>query len=288
MQSAFWTNTIWYVFLGIIAIITMVFTLYKSVNRKFIIGFSFAVLGVMLYVEFTLVTILNAYSYFPKISSKQFLDSVIGNYFSQFLLVATAILIIVYKIPTIWNFIIVGIYCFIEEFFLKLGVYQHHWYKTWHTFIIVLLLFWVAKKWYNNMSGFPNRFIYYLSLFTGANALFSITIMIYFYAFSIEVINLPNVFTEFLKNQILFIIALRSIMILIMIILYQLKLKWVWRGTVFVFLFIIQYFLIKTGIITIKDGWFWTVTLLNIFGSYFWVSVEDYLLSKGTIAIQGK
>lgn len=45
MPSSFWSNTIWYVLLFITSIISMVFVLIKSKNRKFTIAFTLATLG---------------------------------------------------------------------------------------------------------------------------------------------------------------------------------------------------------------------------------------------------
>lgn len=279
MYSTFWSNTIWYVLLGITSVISIVFILCKTNNSKFIIGFSFAVLGATFFTETFLFVISNAYRYLPKISSEPYLDSIFGNYFSQFSVTLTAIFIIVYKLPKIWNFIFACTYFFIEVLFLKLGIYQHYWYKSIYTFIGLLLIFWIIKKWYYYMLNSPKNYIYYFSLFSGASALFSITIILWLLVFSLQVINI-NFYKEFFRNQAILIILYRSILVIIMIILYVLKLKWMWKGLIFVFLFIIQYALTKIGIITIKDGWFLIVTLLDLIGCYLGVIVIDYLLRK--------
>jgi len=281
MQSAFWSNTIWYILLAVTSIISLVLILYKSNNRKFIIGFSLSVLGVTFFAETCLLTLSNAYRYFPKISSDPFLDSIIGNYFSQFSITTTAVLTTVFKLTTIWNFIFAATYYFIEESFLKIGIYQHIWYKSWFTFIAVLLMLWVVKRWYYYLRGYSPKYIYYLSLFAGASALFSITIVFFIYAFSIQVINI-NFNLEFFRDQAILIVSYRSILIAIMIILYWLKLKWMLNGVSFAFLFMFQYVLTQIDLITIKDGLFSIVTLVNLFGAYFSVVSVDYLLSKGT------
>ena len=74
-----------------------------------------------------------------------------------------------------------------------------------------------------------------------------------------------------------------------MMIIHSLNIKWLWKGIFFVFLFIIQYILIKiAGIITVKNGWFLLITLLNIFGSYIAVVVMDYFVRKGIANTQTK
>lgn len=281
MPATFWSNTIWYVLLTIISIISIVLILCKSNNRKFNIGFILTILGATFHVEFVLLPILNAYRYFPKIFNDLFVDSVLGNYVSQISVTATVVLATAYRIPTVWYLVIAGIYFLIEELFINLGIYQHNWYKTWYTSILILPLLWLSRKWYNYLQKCPKSIIYTISLYLGARAAFSLMIVFKFFL-SIEVYNVKTVFSEFTRNNSIFSVPAASIWIIIMVIIHQLNIKWIWKGGFFVLLFIIQYVLIKiVGVITIKDGWFLIITLLNIFGSYLSVVITDHLLSKG-------
>jgi hypothetical protein len=286
LPAAFWSNTVWYILLSIMSAVSIVLILLKSNNRKFDIGFGLAVLGTTFHAEFSLLVAFNAYRYFPKIFNDPFLDSVFGNYVSQISGASTVMLAIIYRIPVISNFIIAVIYFFIDVLFVKLDVYRHLWFKSWYTFALVFISLFIANKWYHRLLNYPNPFIYYLTLYLGARALFSLAI-VFKYFFSIEVINI-FVFDEFTRDQAFLIILYDSIWIIIAMIIHGLVIKWMWKGVFFVFLFIIQYVLIKiAGIITVKNGWFLIITLLNIFGSYFSVIVTDYLLRKG-IAINAQ
>ncbi len=285
MQSSFWSNTIWYILLAVPSFISIAFTLYKSSNRNFICGFSMAVLGLTFFAETGILTLFNGYRYLPKISSDSFLDAIIGNYFSQFFLTTGVVLIIVYKMPTIWNFIFAGINYSIENLFIKLGIYQHFWYKTWFTPIVVLLMLWVVRKWYYHMLDYPKKYIYYLTLYTGANALVSFVAVFPIYAFSIQVINVSFGW-GFFREQAILIVSYRSILIAIMIILYRMRLKWIWTALGFAFLFMLQYILMRIDFLTIKEGLFSIITFIFLFGAYFSVAIVDYLLGKGSAATQ--
>ena len=283
MPTAFWSNTIWYILLSLLSAISLAFVLYKSNNRKFDIGFGLATLGTTFHAEFTLLVVFNAYRYFPKIFDDPFLDSVFGNYISQLSVASTVMLVIIYRIPIVWTIIIAETYFLIDIFFVDLGVYLHLWYKSWYTFVLVLLSLLIANKWYHRLLDHPRPLLYYLTLHLAARALFSLAI-VFKYFFALEVIN-SFVFAEFARNQAFHIILYDSIWVIIMMIIHGLNMKWLWKGVFFVFLFIIQYILIKVaGIITVKNGWFLTITLLNIFGSYMAVVVTDYLLRKGIAA----
>lgn len=280
MGHYFWSNTIWYILLAITSLISIVMILYKANNRKFIIGFICSVLGSTYFIEVGLLTLTDAYSYFPKINSNPFLDSVLGNYFSQQSVAATAVLIVVYKLPIIWDLFFAGIYYIIEGLFLKLGIYQHQWYRSWYTFIGMPVIFWIVRKWYYCMVKLCKSYVFYISLFFAARGLYSISIFLLLYILSIQVINI-NLHMEFYRAQAVLVVSYMVILTIIMIILHKWKQKRIWKYGIFIFLFGIQYILTKSGIITIKSGWFFLITLLDLFGCYFWVVVMDYLLRKG-------
>lgn len=283
MPTAFWSNTVWYILLSIMSAVSIVLILLKSNNRKFDIGFGLAVLGATFHAEFSLLVAFDAYRYFPKIFNDPFFDSVLGNYVSQVSVASTVMLAIICRIPPISNLIIAGIYFIIDFSFVKLEIYRHLWYKSMYTFILVFLSLLVANKWYRRLLYHPTPFIYYLTLHMAARALFSFVI-VFKYFFSIEVINI-FVFDEFPRSQAFLIILYDSIWVIIMMIIYGLNIRWLWKSAFFAFLLIIQYVLIDiVGVITVKNGWFLIVTLLNIFGSYIPVVVMDYLLKKGIAA----
>lgn len=280
MKGTFWSHTLWYLLLAAVSIGLFVFLWIKSNNRKLMIGFFFAVMGLTFYSETVLLTLLYAYQYLPKLSRYPFLDSIIGNYFSQFALTVTAVLVSTLSPPKIWNFIIAAVFCLIEFSFLQLGIYEHKGYQTWHTFVLVLLLLWISQLWYRHMIHSPKKPIFYVTLFLGANAAYSVTMIFLLYVFSIQVFNIVVFDDDYYRNQAVSIVSYRSITILFMMILYCSKWSWRWRGAGFVFLFLMNYILVKLGIQTFKDGLFWPVTLANIFASYFWVAVIGYLLKK--------
>ena len=134
MNSTFWTNTIWFILLFVTSIITNVLILYKTNNIKFAIAFLFSIIGFSFILEATLVLGFNAYSYYPKIFKDSYLDIIFGNYFSQISVSSTSLLLAIYNLSYIWYCIFGLIYFLIDVIFVKLGIYEHFWYKSIYTF----------------------------------------------------------------------------------------------------------------------------------------------------------
>jgi chromate transport protein ChrA len=77
-----------------------------------------------------------------------------------------------------WIFLISIAYMLIEILFLKLGLYEHHWWKTYMTGITVFIFLAIVKKWCWNMYEKKHKLLRYITFFFVAY--FFITIPIIF------------------------------------------------------------------------------------------------------------
>ena len=66
-MNCFWTNTIWYVLLGILTLVELVFIIVKTENRRLAFAFYLTISGLVLYFEMAILIFLKAYTYYPKI-----------------------------------------------------------------------------------------------------------------------------------------------------------------------------------------------------------------------------
>ena len=200
MSSTFWSNTIWYLLLLLTSIIAIFLSLYKARNPKFTIAFLFSVIGLTFLLEAVLAIALKAYIYHPKIVSDSFLDSVFGNYFSQISISSTSVLITIFNLSSLWYFVFALIYYLIEELFIKLGIYEHFWYKSIYTSIGLIPLFWFIKNWYRKRKDSVSYFVNYVSLFLSVFALNSVTIILSQRLLGIQIFK-GNFFTEMSKDH---------------------------------------------------------------------------------------
>ena len=279
MSFSFWSNTLWYILLLITSIFSIILTLYKTNNLKFTIAFLFSVIGFTFVLEAILTIGLNAYTYHPKIVSDRFLDAVFGNYFSQISISSTALLITIFNLSYIWYFVFAFIYYLIEELFVKLGIFEHFWYKSIYTLIGFIPFFWFVKKWYQGAKDSVNYYVNYISLFLSVFTINSFTIILSQRLLGIQIFK-GNFFTEMSKDHTTTGLIYQFFQINILIVLYKSRLHWVKKGMVFLFLFIVQYLLYSAGFLYIGDGWFFVVTLFDLLGCYCWIAAINYLLAK--------
>ena len=280
MSSLFWSNTIWYILLAVTSIITLVFVLKKSENRRFTVAFTLASLGFVYMVEAILVIVLNAYCYYPKIVINDlFQDSVLGNIFSQVSIASTAALSIVYDLSFGWTVLFAAIYYLIDILFIKLGIYEHFWYLSVYTFIGFIPLFALIKWYYKIFVNSAKYIFHHLALYSGVFAITGNTIILPMKLLKIQIFNI-NFFGQLSKDHTTFSIIYGFVLINILIFVYRARLHWIWKSTALFVLFIIQFILYQAGVILFRDGWFIIGTALDIFGIYLWIAVLDRFLSQ--------
>jgi hypothetical protein len=145
-------SSIWYYGLVAIGLGITIYTMYtkrKSTNISALITFFLAAMSFTMLVETFVFIMFNSYDYKPNVLTNPFKDSVLGHLLlNTTLWPATGLLAGVFSLRYRWIFLITAIYTLIEVLFLKLGFYEHHWWRLYMTSIAVLLYHIISKIWY--------------------------------------------------------------------------------------------------------------------------------------------
>lgn len=280
MNSTFWTNTIWFLLLFITSIISTVLILHKANNPRFAFAFLFSTIGISFVFEAILVLGLNAYSYYPKIFQDSYLDIIFGNYFSQISVSTTSLLLAIYNLSYIWYVFLGIVYFLIEVAFIKLGIYEHFWYKSIYTFFGFVIFSFLTKKLYVSAKNSTNRFINYISLYFSIASFSTFTIFLGQRLLGIQLLQSKIFFTDINRNNTSSGFVYQFIVLNYLIVLYKLKLNKMIKTLAFTCLFLFQYLAYNAGYIYIHKGLFFVVTSLDLFGCYFLIFFFDHLFKK--------
>ncbi len=278
-MAYFWTNTIWYIILGILTLLELFYVMIKAKNRHLAFAFYLTIMGLIFDFEAIVLIFLKGYSYHPKIIQNPplpFDDVIAGNLFSQTSVAATALMITVLNLKYYWFFIFAGIYGVIEKTFLILGIYSENWYRTWMTVVLMPLLFWIAKIMYMKSIKGINPLFYYGFILL---ALFPLNIAFLTWAFML--LRLQEFSRMVLPDPIMsrhFLVLVHHFLLSIPImIIYFLRFKLVWKVLVILLLYTAYYIGYKLNLILIKEGWFLPVSTISIFWMYLSVFIMDRL-----------
>jgi len=279
MGDTFWTNTIWYIALAATsaAVLTVVFI--KSPHRKFTLGFWLAVLGATYVIEVFLLLVTDAYTYYPMLTTDKFQDAVLGNFFSQFSVSSTAVLMVVLRLSRWWRVGFSIAYFLIDVLFVQLGIYEHHWYRSYYTLAGFFIYSWLVQKWHHRLLQKPGRLIYLFTLFFGVFAIAGNSIITSLKLLGIQIFQ-PGFVTDMSKDHTSGSLIYGPVLIILCIALYFWKVKWCVKAGVLAIIATVQYLLIALGLLYIKSGWMTIVILIDILGFYGWTVAVDRLLDS--------
>lgn len=287
MSSTFWSNTIWYVLLGITTIIELILIFIKVKYPKLVLAMFITITGVVFAFEMSIAG-FHAYEYSPKIIPQSpYDDSVAGNYFSQYSVSATALLIAVYGLKNHWYVLFAAAYAIIEDLFVKLEIYKQYWYKTWMTVIGLLILFWIVKKIYESSSEHIGRIWLYIYIYFGLTSLHVNTMwlarVLGIHSFGSAPFSANAMkYGVFISGGYMLIVGITIMAI------YFSKIRWWWRAVVILLLYIIHYIAYKLGLMYYTKGWFLPFTTIAIFSMYLYTYILDKLYGQNEKEIQSR
>lgn len=279
-MNDFWQYTAWYVLLGLTSAIALTAIFVKSQYRKFHFAFWLAVLGFTYMLEVILLFWLHAYSYAPHIVSDRFSDSVMGNFFSQFSVSSSAVLLCVLGLHNRWRFAFAAVYYLIDVLFSSLGLYIHNWYQSIFTLFGYVGYSFLVHLWHKYLTNI-NRFklLNGATLFLAVFAAAGNSLLTVFNFAGLQILS-PSVFAEYAKDHLLGMLAYGPMLILIMMLLRRLSRNALIHAAVILALGLIQYGLYLSGFIWIKENFFLLVTVLDILGYYFWTLILNRCLAS--------
>lgn len=276
-MNTFWTNTIWFIILGISTVVEVLAFIKKSNQRKFTFAFYCTVAGITFSIEALICIFLKSYEYYPKIIlNSQYNDTIMGNHFSQFSISATLLLVAVYDLKFIWRVVAAAAYGLIEEAFLVLGVYKHYWYSTWFTFIGVIVLCFIVQKLYRkHRESLSARMRYIYVLF----ALFTLYVPTVIYLFRVfgKLEYIAQIVKDPYSNNMILVFIHLAVMSNLVMLLYLRKVALKWHLLAVVLLYAGYYGAMKLNVIFVAPGWFWVISSVSIAAMYFYVILLNYL-----------
>lgn len=276
----------WYCLPAIIGLGTAVFTIYKKRDlaklSTFLVFFLFTTCVTWIG-EFIVLGLFNSYAYKTGIYTSPWAQNILGHLIlNSTFYPGTAILVAAYSLGFGWIFLITVFYLLIELLFLRLGIYEQHWWTYYMTAAVILIYQVFTKKWFKEINKMQNR------LFR--------TITFYFIGFILLHFPMPiilllgkqyynvNWVPDIYLSSIMFIFTYQLIEALIMLCFVCILRKWFWKVVPFVIALTGQSLLVHLKILVFEDGWnfFYTMILYYISIATF-VLIEKYSLIPGNV-----
>lgn len=168
-----------YIIMGSIHIFLLVYSFYKSKDRKKHIVLLLNYAGFAYIFEYIVVALFDGYIYRPKFFNQKNVDKIVGAIWSQFFYVPVSALFITvmkygWKIKLVFSLYFI----LIERLFISMGIYKNKWWRTRYTFTGILISFFFNDKWYEQLNK-KNPLLLFISLFNLVQVTWMNTIYIF-------------------------------------------------------------------------------------------------------------
>ncbi|WP_432666399.1 hypothetical protein R9X47_08615 [Wukongibacter baidiensis] len=247
-------NWIWYLGLTIISLLVTGFTLWKKKNLK-LIPFYFFLSVIIIYLEYVIFIIFESYTYRPNVLQNPYFDNILGAVVSDFFSVpAAAFAIAAFQLNYIWMISISILFMGIEYIFLKLNIYEQHWWKTIYTGIGLLIHFKISKEFWKSLSQTPSKtYVRIISLYASYHSIHGLLTYFLIVSFNLYLFHIGLVSNPFRDHFIVNVIY--SIIIgWIAAIIIGFDLKWYYRTLGLLTFYILDWVLIKTNMLQMSPG----------------------------------
>lgn len=130
----------------------LIYTFCRNKNRKSLFILLISNIGFAYFFEFFTFNLFHSYEYKPKLFKKKYLDNILGAFLSQGVFVPFTSIFISsmgfgWKIKALF-----GIYfAIVERIFVKLGIFKNYWWRTIYTVSLIPLYFKISENWYKGL-----------------------------------------------------------------------------------------------------------------------------------------
>ncbi|MFS0635459.1 hypothetical protein AB1K84_06115 [Mesobacillus foraminis] len=269
-------NYLWFFLLAILGLFFIIFSLKNSKIPKAQAVCIFLVMSGMAYAfEYIIFILLGSYEYHVDFFQNQWLDSTFGSIFSQALVVpAICMYIASLRLNVFWMIGFAGLLMGIEELFLRLGLYEHHWWKTPYTGMFLMLAFGIAK-WWARMLSLQKSWIRWFNLYFTIN-LINHSVAFFLTAFFNSHKFNPGWFSDSSRDSLAFEALWWFIHSVPVTFLVQRWFKWYSLFILLVADWMMFMLMEQSGWLVLKHGW--NITLFSLLPVG--VALSSYLINK--------
>jgi hypothetical protein len=283
-------NIYWYYFLAILGVSGAVFAIYKNRDiaklSTFLVFFLFATCVTWIG-EFVVLGLFNSYVYKTGIYSNPWADNILGHLIlNSTFYPGTAILVAAFSLGYGWISLITVIYLLIEYLFLKLGIYEHHWWKYYMTALCALVYQIFTKFWFQKINKIQRPGLLRISTFYFVGFVLLHYPMPITLLYGKEYYNVNWVQDRYLSST-MFIFSYQLVESLALVFFVCVLNKWFWKLVPFIIAFVGQSILVHRKILVFQDGWNLFYTMLIYFISIAtFILIEKYSLKTETLGTE--
>lgn len=279
------SNTAWYICLAAIFTgvgISAVYSARRTHKVSTLVMFYLFTTSITWIGEFVVLGIFNSYAYKPGISNDPWLENLAGHLFLNVsMFPAAAILAVTRKLGYTGYSLLIAAFLLPEYLFVKLGIYEQHWWKYYMSVINTVLFLIISKAWFRRINPAKYDFSRLITLYFISFLINHITspllLLLHKQHYSLGLIN--NLTGNIYRSSIIIVFSYHLVESIIWVYFVCIPDKWYWKLVPYAVIAAGQSIMHKMNILTLEDQWklVYTILLHSVAFAIF-VILERYTL----------
>lgn len=280
-------NIYWYIGLALIGIAAAAYAIYKKrdVHKvSTLIAFYLFAAGFAWGGEFLVLGLFNSYAYKTGVFTNQWEQNLLGHLIlNTTLYPSAAVVMAAYSFKYGWISFITALFTTIEYFFIRLGIYEQHWWRFYMTIIAVagiLLIDWkVFSKIKQKSYGLTRVIIFCFAALIIVHTPAPILLLLGKQYYKISFIE--KLVGDLYLSSIIIIFTYHLIEAFLLVLFTCILKKWYFKILPFCISIATQSILAKTGILIMWNGWklIYSLCIYEIFIATF-ILLEKYTIKQ--------
>jgi hypothetical protein len=272
----------WYCLIASVGVVMAAFSIYKKRDvakvSTYLVFYLFATFVAWIG-EFTVLGLFNSYAYKPGIYSDPWAENILGHLIlNSTFYPGTAIFVAAFSLGYGWISLITVFYLLIEYWFLKLGIYEQHWWRYYMTGLTIIVYQVFAKEWFLKMKNKPHGWVRLGTFYSAGFVILHYPIPILL-LLEKQFYHVNWVQDRYLDST-MFIFTYQLVETFILVFFVCFLKQWFWKLVPFAIAFIGQSILVNMNILVFQDGWNLYYTMLVYFASLStFILIERYALN---------
>ncbi|MEF2968685.1 hypothetical protein V3851_23060 [Paenibacillus sp. M1] len=244
-----------YLLLIVTSLILIAISWYKS-KQLMLIPYYICISGIIYIFELFVYVIFDSYKYMPGVFKNAYYDSTLGAVVSNGFIIPSACAFIAVLGLGIWWILLIGTgFMGVEQLFIYLGIYEHHWWRTIFTGIGVSVLFLMGKWIWRKINASDKSYFFRLLLLYLINVSLQGSIMFFYIVLFHQIEYRIGWFDNPSRDNIALAALFSHIDSILFALVISLQAKWYWKAILIAGLGCFFLLLIRLEILFVTGIW---------------------------------
>ncbi len=275
----------WYLGLALISILIAVISIYKKRQvtkvSTFIVFYLFSA-SITWIGEFIVLGLFDSYAYKPGVFPNRWEENLLGHLIlNSSMYPAAATLMVAYSMGYLGMSLITAAFVLAEFLFVKLGIYEQHWWRYYMSVITVMLFLVITRKWFEKLkragNGPVRTTVFYFSCFIFIHLPSPLMLLNEKQYYDVDFIR--SIFGDVYRSSIMFSFTYHLLETFLFVLFVCILKRWYWKLVPFAIAYLGQGLLLSMDVLRLLNGWKLVYTL----GFYTLSLIAAILLERYTL-----